>query len=115
MELYEEVVKIKEAFRKVKKDVVFLSESMFTTEQNTDRKFRELSEEIEMLKSKLANIEGKETTKEEEIVGNSLSLKFHLSSCPYAKKISNENIEHFQSIHDALTKGFQSCACVRDN
>ena len=47
-----------------------------------------------------------------EIIGNKITLKFHYSTCPFAKRISTENMIIFSSIQEAKKKGYTPCTCI---
>ena len=139
--IYAELEKTRRAFERVKEDVRFLSESIGTLEESKVCEIRDLKQEISFLKQRVFALEkkGREISKENlhvqeaaaepsvvekvvyqsgdeyRVVGNSDSLKFHYSNCPFAKKISDEHYVEFSSIKDALNRGYQTCSCVRDN
>ncbi len=78
-----------------------------------------LKREIENLKIKIERIKSSEISnpswEEKPIekkliyIGNSKTLKFHLSDCQWAKKINPANKVYFNSKEEALKKGYQPC------
>ncbi len=112
----QEFNKIKDAFEKVKKDVFFLTQKVNRLENAKVETENRLIREIEVLKIKVYTIENQKILHQEEhtILGNSDSKKLHLSNCPYAHKISKENLVRFESMKDALREGYDACSCTHN-
>lgn len=116
MTVIEELVKIRNAFDKVKKDMFFLTQKVNRIENSKTEVENKLIKEIELLKLKLYSIENNQTHQEEihYVIGNNDSKKVHMSNCPYAHKISKDHIARFDTINDALKQGYDTCSCTHN-
>ena len=88
---------IQEQARKNKKGVWAYEAFEGGTQANTGARFE------------AADVGNKMDRAEAAYIGNSNSLKFHMSDCEYAKKIAEINIVYFESWEDAFQRGYQPC------
>lgn len=119
MDFKEELRKVKFAFDKVKREMFFLAEKVGRLDNQTKKDTDELKRELEILKLKIKSLEGVkkiDSSHEEQhfLVGNSQSKKVHYSNCPYALKISKENLVTFNNVKNALDQGYDRCTCLSD-
>lgn len=141
MSVLEELYKIKAAFERVRIDVDELRRAVITLQKEKSEKSTEayLLEEINSLKSKLkdlesenrklyvmvesnsSNIKNQQEAHYEDyvIVGHKESKKVHIGSCPYSKKITEENrvvfgLEHEGGEQTAIREGYNRCMCLKD-
>lgn len=117
---------IREAFLKVKKDVSNSKGAIIDLDNKKADKedIRVLVKELSMLRREIETIsntkvqtkvvekESKKGGYDLQIVGNKNSQKVHSSNCPYGKKISKENLVAFDTVKEAINKGYSRCACV---
>jgi hypothetical protein len=96
---------IKKAFLKIKTDMADLySRIEYLEKENKILKTKIEKQTILQTKSNL-------TTKY-KLIGNVLSGKVHLDTCPYAKKIALQNLEEFEDIKHALRLKYKKCSCI---
>lgn len=113
-----ELKKISMAFRRVKEDNLYLSTKLENMQEEMNYKINHLMQEIEVLRNKLNNEEKKTQIKKEVsssdsvYIGNLTSKKIHVSNCPYAKKITPDNREIFDTLNEALRAKYVRCSCV---
>lgn len=125
MEITSHLDRIKEAFVKVKKDIVTLNNNLIVLkdEKANNNTVNQLINEITTLKERVAILEGrknitrekiivKEKCDEVKIVGNNDSFKVHLETCPYAKRMSPENSVKFDNVKEAIDMGYTKCSCI---
>lgn len=114
----DELKMIRFAFDKVKRELFFLAENVNRIDSQNKSELNELRREIEILKLKVISVNTvkKEIIHEENhfLVGNLESKKLHYSNCPYAHKMSKENVKTFNSIKEALDEGYERCSCLSD-
>lgn len=135
MTVLEELYKIKDAFGRVKRDIQELRRSVLLLQKEKAEKSTEtfLLEEIGQLKARLREVEQKAANPEVRevivgeygnaedyiIVGHKESKKVHIGSCPYSKKITEENrvvfgMENTDAEEQALKQGYKRCMCLKD-
>ena len=103
MSTQRELDKIRVAFNKVKTDNLYLSQKINDLERSQN----------ELLKFVMGQKKPTASKSEEKIyIGNKTSMKIHISDCPYAKKITADNREIFDSLNSALKKKYIRCTCV---
>lgn len=116
-----EFQKISFAFKRVKEDNIYLSTKITNLEDEMNHKLNYLMQEIEILRSRIQELASKrpvevsnvQKNQEEQIyIGNLTSKKVHVSNCPYAKKITSDNREIFETLNDALRSKYVRCSCV---
>lgn len=49
-------------------------------------------------------------SEEVKFIGNKNSKKLHTAICSYVKNLNEENIEIFESLSDAKTRGYSECS-----
>lgn len=124
----EEFNKIKKAFSLNKKDIIELDkkveiinkqqqnkENQNNLNLNQNIEIEKLRDEIKFLKKVIYSMQTNtevDINEKKEIIGNKITLKYHLSSCPFTKKITQENMVIFSNIKDAKKKGYTPCNCI---
>lgn len=92
---------IKRAFSKIKEEMGDLYSRIENLEQENKK-----------LKETLENQTTSQNNKTYKLVGNILSGKVHIDTCPYAKKIAIQNLEKFEDIKHALRLKYRKCSCI---
>ena len=124
---------IKTAFKRVKEDNLFLLQRIEQLEQQVKSQRREFFETFELVREKMdleeahrmmqnmtsAPAKTKKVATTQKITtkfrGNSNSKLLHTMTCPYGKKISDDNTAFFKSKDDAYSKGYTPCNCLKES
>lgn len=101
---------IKRAFAKIKEENHHLIRRIETLE-HTNKKILLRLEELEETVENNNTVQTKEKVPN-NLIGNLLSGKIHVSSCPYAKKIAIQNREEYEDIKLALRNKYVKCSCI---
>lgn len=106
-------IKMLEAFRKVKTDIVKLQKQVIELNQTQKRLMDKLAA-VEKKKAVKKTIVKKVAVKKKtEFVAAKGGEKFHLRSCPFAKNIKRGHRVIYHSKVAALTAGHKPCTCVQ--
>jgi methylphosphotriester-DNA--protein-cysteine methyltransferase len=98
-------IKMLEAFRKVKSDVVKLQKQVIELNQTQKRLLESLENNASAKKT------GAKRAKKIYVAPKD-GKTFHLDNCPFAKNIKPKNKRSFSSKTKALNEGFKPCDCV---
>ena len=103
---------IKRAFAKIKDENNFLIRRIETLE-HTNKKILTRLEDLEENQKNNTNSNSNEKVPL-KLIGNLLSGKIHIPTCPYAKKIAIQNREEYDDIKLALRNKYIKCSCINN-
>jgi uncharacterized protein involved in exopolysaccharide biosynthesis len=107
MDLEISSAQIKKAFSKIKEDMGDLHSRI----EQLEKENKELKKQVEKNLTKTNQTTNTQNNKI-NLVGNVLSGKIHIDTCPYAKKIAIQNLEKFDDIKQALRQKYKKCSCI---
>jgi SMC interacting uncharacterized protein involved in chromosome segregation len=107
MDLEISSAQIKKAFSKIKEDMSDIHSRI----EQLEKENKELKKNLEKDIIKTNQISNTQNNKI-NLVGNILSGKIHIDTCPYAKKIAIQNLEKFDDIKQALRQKYKKCSCI---
>ena len=110
--------KIKEAFERVRQDVVGLKIEIarIRLENNSLKEKPGKKTKVKTVtKTVVKKIQTNQKNPKHNIVGNKKTKKVHYSICSYAKKIDKKSLVKFKTVKDALKEGYHRCNCIFHN
>lgn len=108
-------IKMLEAFRKVKTDVVKLQKQVIDLNQTQKQLLSRLAavEKKKSVKKTTTIVKKVARKKKTEFIAAKGGDKFHVRSCPFAKNIKRGHRIVYKSKVAALTAGHKPCTCVQ--
>lgn len=116
--LAEEFRVIRLAFKRVKKDNLYLLKRIDELEKkNEELKTLVLKglDDVKVVVSEDAGAELSKVDVDENFVGSLRTKIVHVPSCRFAKRLSVKNKVVFENLEDAKEKEFSFCKCVQKN